>query len=111
MFDIAYLRTILSAYPEVTEEPHFDKISFRVKKKIFATYNAKEHRACFKLSAIDQDVFTTVNKPIVWQVPNAWGKQGWTLVSLIDIREEVLKDICLTAYCHVAPAKLAALIS
>jgi predicted DNA-binding protein (MmcQ/YjbR family) len=95
------------AFPETTEEPHFEKTSFRIKKKIFATFNAKENRACIKLSAIDQEVFSTTNQQIIFPVNNNWGKQGWTLVLMKDVKEEVFIDALTTAYCEVAPQKLA----
>jgi hypothetical protein len=51
-------RKLALSFPEVTEKPHFEKTSFRVKKKIFATYDDKLQRACIKLSEIDQNVFS-----------------------------------------------------
>ncbi len=110
MVNIELFRKIALSFPEVTEEPHFEKISFRVKKKIFATYNVKENRACVKLSAIDQEVFSSTNKQIVFPVNNNWGKQGWTLILLKEVREEVFKDALTTAYCEVSPPKLARLV-
>jgi hypothetical protein len=41
MIEFEELRKLAMSFPEVTEEPHFEKTSFRVKKKIFATYDAK----------------------------------------------------------------------
>lgn len=90
------------------EAPHFDKVSFRIKKKIFATLNVPENRACLKLSLIDQDVFSKTNPDIIFPVPNAWGKQGWTLVSLSKVRKTVFRDALTCAFCNVAPAALAA---
>lgn len=58
MVSIDTFRKLALSYPEVTEEPHFEKTSFRVKKKIFATYDALKKRACIKLSEIDQDIFS-----------------------------------------------------
>jgi predicted DNA-binding protein (MmcQ/YjbR family) len=46
MVTIDTLRKIALSLPETTEEPHFEKTSFRVKKKIFATYDALKNRAC-----------------------------------------------------------------
>jgi len=104
-------------FPEVTslalsyelsdEAAHFEVISFRVKNKIFATLNKPENRACLKLSAIDQDVFSTTNPGIIFPVPNAWGKYGWTLVNLKKVRKAVFKDALNCAYCNVAPKVLA----
>jgi predicted DNA-binding protein (MmcQ/YjbR family) len=107
MISINLFRELALSFPETTEEPHFEKISFRVKKKIFATYNAAVHRACVKLSAIDQDVFCKTNLNIIFPVDNLWGKQGWTLIDMNDINEAVFIDALTTAYCQVAPARLA----
>lgn len=110
MVSIDLFRKIALSLPEASEEPHFEKTSFRIKKKIFATYNAKENRACVKLSAIDQNVFSATNKSIIYPVDNKWGKQGWTLIDLKNVHESVFTDALTTAYCNVAPEKLAKLI-
>lgn len=110
MVSINLYRKIALSFPEASEEPHFEKTSFRIKKKIFATYNAKENRACVKLSAIDQNVFSATNKSIIYPVDNKWGKQGWTLIDLKNVHESVFIDALTTAYCNVAPEKLAKLI-
>lgn len=111
MADVEILRRIALLLPEVTEEPHFEKISFRVNKKIFATVVSGQNRATVKLSAIDQDVFCAFDHSVIYPVPNKWGKQGWTHIDLLKIREDMLTDILKTAYCGIAPKKLADLVS
>ena len=96
--------------PEVTEQPHFHVTSFKVAKKVVATLNAKEQRACLKLSLLDQDLFSAFDKTIIYPVPNKWGKVGWTLISLSKVPQETLLDALKAAYREVAPKKLAALI-
>lgn len=110
MVSIDAFRKLALSFPEATEEPHFEKTSFRVKKKIFATYDAAHHRACIKLSETDQDVFSAGNKNSIFPVGNKWGKQGWTIVELGQVNEELFDDALTTAYCEVAPPKLAALV-
>lgn len=100
-------RKLALSFPEATEEPHFEKTSFRVKKKIFATYDEVRKRACIKLSGIDQDVFSSADRTIIFPVDNKWGKQGWTLVELSKVRKELFVDALTTAYCEVAPKKFA----
>lgn len=107
MVTIDTLRKIALSFPEATEEPHFEKTSFRVKKKIFATYDDKLKRACIKLSEIDQDVFSSADKTIIYPVDNKWGKQGWTIIELEKVHEDLFIDALTTAYCEVAPKKLA----
>lgn len=110
MKQIDTLREFALSLPETKEEPHFEKTSFKVKKKIFATYDEKHNRVCLKFSEIDQDVFSTIDKTIVFPVPNQWGKQGWTFIYLDKLGDEILKDALTTAYCSVASKKLADLI-
>lgn len=107
MVTINTLRKLALSFPEAKEEPHFDKISFRVKKKIFATYDGVNKRACIKLSEIDQDVFSSSDRAIIFPVDNKWGKQGWTLIEMTKVRKEIFVDALTTAYCEVAPKKLA----
>jgi len=107
MVTIDTLRKAVLSFPEVTEELHFEKTSFKVKKKIFATYDDKNKRACLKLSEIDQDVFTLSGKAIIYPVDNKWGKQGWTFVELEKVDQDLFIDALTTAYCEVAPKKLA----
>jgi len=102
------LEKIASSFPQVTEEPHFEKISFQVKKKIFATYDAKNNRATIKLSETDQDTFTSTS-PNIYPVDNKWGRQGWTLVELSEVSQELLTDVLRAAYREVAPKKLSEL--
>ncbi len=110
MVTIDTLRELALSYPEATEEPHFEKTSFRVKKKIFATYDAIKKRACIKLSEIDQDVFSSADKTIIFPVDNKWGNQGWTLIEMNKVRKELFIDALTTAYCEVAPKKLADIV-
>jgi predicted DNA-binding protein (MmcQ/YjbR family) len=108
MVSIDTFRKLALSFPEATEEPHFEKTSFRVKKKIFATYDDTKKRACVKLSEIDQDVFSSANKTIIFPVANKWGKQGWTLIELKEVHKALFVDALTTAYCEVAPKKFAA---
>ena len=107
MVSIDTFRKLALSFPEATEEPHFEKTSFRVKKKIFATYDQAKKRACIKLSAIDQNVFSSADKSVIYPVDNKWGKQGWTLIEMKEVNKDLFLDALTTAYCEVAPKKLA----
>lgn len=107
MVSIDTFRKLALSFPEATEEAHFEKTSFRVKKKIFATYDQVKKRACIKLSEVDQDVFSSADKTIIFPVDDKWGKQGWTLIEMNKVRKELFVDALTTAYCDVAPKKLA----
>lgn len=107
MVSIATFRKLALSFPETKEEAHFEKISFKVKGKIFATYDEVNKRACVKLSEIDQNVFSSADKTIIFPVGNKWGKQGWTLIEMQKVRKDLFVDALTTAYCEVAPKKLA----
>jgi hypothetical protein len=89
----------------VEEQPHFHLSSFRVKKKIFATYWKKENRAMLKLSLIDQSVFCSYDNTVFFPVPGGWGKKGATFVELNKVRKDIFKDALTTAYNGVAVKK------
>ena len=110
MITIDTLREIALSFPEATEEPHFENISFRVKKKIFATYDEKNKRTCIKLSEIDQSVFSSADKTIIFPVDNKWGKQGWTLIEMDKVHKDLFIDALTTAYCTVAPKKFSEMV-
>ncbi|MXV53057.1 MmcQ/YjbR family DNA-binding protein [Pedobacter sp. HMF7647] len=100
-------KAICLLFDQVVELPHFEKTSFRVSGKIFATFDEQKATACIKLSEVDQSVFCDCNKDAIYAVPNKWGKQGWTMIDLEKVNDELLHDALRTAYCTVAPKKLA----
>ena len=97
---------ITLSFPEITIEPHFEKISFRIRKKIFATYDEKHNRVTVKLSEIDQDNFSSLS-PSIYPVNNKWGKHGWTFIELSQVNPDLLSKVLKAGYCEVAPKKLA----
>lgn len=105
MVSIKEFRKLALSFPGTVELPHFEKASFRIGKKIFATLSEKEKKACLKLSLIDQDVFAIFDKSTIYPVPNKWGKQGWTFVELTRIKKKMLIDALTTAYSEVAPKR------
>ncbi|MEO6149368.1 MAG: MmcQ/YjbR family DNA-binding protein [Mucilaginibacter sp.] len=107
MVSIEKFRGLVLSFPEATEQPHFEKTSFRINKKIFATLDVPKRQACIKLSEIEQDVFSLADNTIIFPVPNKWGKQGWTLINLDKVHEDLLADALMVSFCHVAPKKLA----
>lgn len=108
MITIPTFRKLAMAFAEAEELPHFEKISFRVRKKIFATLDPQHKRACVKLSEVDQSIYCDIDKTMIYAVPNKWGTQGWTFVELSKANREILKDLLTTAYCGIAPKALAA---
>lgn len=95
-------RKLASSFPGVEELPHFDKTSFRLNKKIFATMNEKKNRATVKLPANDQYVFCLNDKSMIYPVPNKWGLQGWTNIDLTKVNKRLLTQILKSSYKEIA---------
>ena len=107
MIDIDTVRRMALSFNEAVEQPHFEKSSFRVRKKIFATLNTENKTLTLKFSLVDQSAFSAFDDSIIYPVPGGWGRQGWTIVELDRVNKEMFEDALTTSYCTVAPKKLA----
>src|SRR5882757_1254747 len=94
-------RELALALPEAEEQPHFDKPSFRVRGKIFATLSAPDARVTLKLSPADQMALTTLNADAIRAVEGYWGRVGWTEVQLGQVGTEELKGLLLHSWRQV----------
>ena len=63
------------SFPGTEEKSHFGKPDFRVKKKIFAVLHEDKNLMMVKLSVIDQNVFCSFDKEIIYPVPGGWGRK------------------------------------
>jgi predicted DNA-binding protein (MmcQ/YjbR family) len=106
MISTHIFRQMALSFEDVVEMPHFEKASFRVNKKIFATLNEVEEKAVIKLSEVEQSVFCGYDRSVMYPVNGGWGKQGWTVINLKTVSHEILMDALTTSYCNVAPVKL-----
>lgn len=95
------IRKLALSLEDTEELPHFERTSFRVKKKIFATMDKKQNLVCVMLSPVDQSAFCAYDKSIMYPVPNAWGKQGATYINLKKVKKTMLRDAIRTAYNHI----------
>ena len=98
MVSVSNFKKLALSLGNVAELPHFERTSFRVNKKIFATLDEKNNRACLMLSLIDQSVFVAFDKKVIYPVPNKWGQKGATYVELKLVRKDMLKDALAQAY-------------
>lgn len=105
MVSIDAFRKIALSFDNVTEQPHFEKQSFRIGSKIFATLDEKAKRVVVKLSEVDQSVFCTYDSSIIYPVPGKWGLQGWTMIELSHVPKSMLKDALQTAHQTLASDK------
>src|SRR5258708_4009309 len=102
MVSISSFRKTALAFDEATEQPHFEKTSFRVNKKIFATLDEAKQIVVVKLSAEEQAVFCLYDKTVIYPVPGKWGLQGATMIELKKVKKEMLLDALTVSYCNTA---------
>ena len=107
MIDIETVRKLALEFDEAVEQPHFEKSSFRVRKKIFATLDIEKKTLTLKFSPADQSAFSAFDDSVIYPVSGGWGKQGWTIVELEKVEKDIFTDALTTSYCQVAPKKLA----
>lgn len=105
MMSIKTFRELALVLPGTVELPHFEKTSFRVNKKIFATLDIQKSLASLKLSLVDQNVFSGISKSAIFPVPNKWGLLGWTNVDLKRVRKNIILDALTTAYYGASSGK------
>ena len=106
MVTIEQARKMALALPETEENLHFHLAGFWIRNKIFATLHADKNYVMVKLSSIDQSVFCSYNKEVIFPVPGGWGKHGATFINLKKVRKSMFDDALTTAWKTTAPAKL-----
>lgn len=101
MVDVETFREIALGFENATEEPHFEKVSYRLNKKIFATLNLEAKTAVVKLTPEEQAAVCEDNPTYIFPVKGAWGKKGWTTIELNQISEQSLTQVLNLAYANI----------
>jgi hypothetical protein len=91
-------RQLALACPETVELPHFEKTSFRVNKKIFATLSEEKNLGMIILTPEEQYVYCKFDPLSFSPVPGKWGLKGCTHVNLKKVNKDVLKEAMDAAY-------------
>ena len=99
MATAADVRKLASALDGTTEQPHFDRAAFRV-KRIYATLAADGKSMNLSLTPEEQEFKTMLAPEIFTQIPNKWGRSGWTSVDLKAISKAELKAALEMAWEH-----------
>jgi hypothetical protein len=95
-------------WEHVTQAPHFEKVSYKCKGRIFLTVDPTSDIWCVRLTPTQQDVFCLFgdrHQPIIYPVPNKWGKLGWTYLRTHKIPYEMLADAVLNAWQNISLKK------
>ena len=96
------LRRIALALEGTSEAPHFDRTAFKV-RRIYATLPADGLTANLKLAPDEQELKCLTRSEAFAPVPNAWGQQGWTTVTLAAVDPIELRDALEMAWRHARP--------
>ena len=104
MATAAQFRRIALGLEGTSEAPHFDRAAFKV-ARIYATLAADGRTANLKL-VLDEQQLKCLTAPAAFKpVPNAWGRQGWTSVTLSQLPAAELQAALETAWRHAVPKK------
>ena len=102
MVTIDKFRQLALAFPGTQVLPHFELESFRLGKKIFATFHEKTNRAMLSLSLPDEYVYCSYDASIFYPVSGGWGKKGATFVELSKVKQTIFKEALTCAYNSIA---------
>jgi len=93
------LRSLALALEGTSEAPHFDRAAFRTDRN-YATLAADGLSANLKLTPDEQALKCELAPEAFAPVPNAWGAQGWTTVTLSALPREELAEALRMAHAH-----------
>lgn len=91
-------RELATSFEEVEEKPHFEKMSFRVKNKIFATVEYASMQAVLKLTDQQQLDYGRLQPKSIYPVKGKWGNKGWTTFELMELDKDIVSAGLLDAY-------------
>ncbi len=80
------------------EQPHFDRIAFTIKKKIFATLSIEDKTLNLKFTPQVQFIFCPPQSDVIFAIPNGWGRQGWTTINLDKANKKLIRLALEEAY-------------
>ena len=87
-----------------SEAPHFDRAAFKA-VRIYVTLAPDGLTANFNFSPEEQEFKCMLAPDAFRPIPNAWGRQGWTVANLAALSGAELKDALLIAWRRGAAKK------
>ncbi len=102
------IRRVALSMPEAVESPHFDRASFRVRGKIFATLPPGGELVVLKLPELVKESVLQSDPQAHVPLPGAWERSGSTQLRIGRMDEEKLTDLVRLAWRTVAPKTLLA---
>ena len=100
------VRRLALGLPEAEEKPHFERASFRVRGKIFATLPLRGDSVVLMLTPQVRESVRQSYPGALLPLPDAWARRGSTELRLEGIPDGLLADLLLSAWRKVAPKSL-----
>jgi hypothetical protein len=97
-------RALALSFPEAVEAPHFDRASFRVRGKIFATIAPDGKSGMLKLD-LDAHEALLRAEPETFFSFGGWSRTGATGVHLARMRKALFRELLAQAFGNVASGK------
>lgn len=97
------VRALAGSLPLAEEQPHFDRASFRVKGKIFATLPPGGERLVLKRPRLVKESLLQTDADAIIPLPGGWDRGGWTQIDIRRMEGEKLADLVRLAWRQVAP--------
>jgi hypothetical protein len=98
------LRRLALGLDGTSEAPHFDRAAFKA-VRIYVTLAPDGLTANFNFSPEEQEFKCMLAPDAFRPIPNAWGRQGWTVANLAALSGAELKDALLIAWRRGAAKK------
>ena len=91
-------KAIALSLPGTDEHPHFNRIAFRVKKKIFATLSFEDKTLNLMFTPTEQFIFCPPGSDVIFPIPNGWGRRGATTIDLTKANKKLVTAALKEAY-------------
>ena len=98
--------TAAMSLPEAIESSHHGARDWRVRKKIFATYDAATGTAGLKLTPEQQGLVMDAS-PAFFAANGSWGAKGWTKATVLGAPDIDLIAALRMSWINTAPKTLA----
>lgn len=103
---LADLRALALSMPEAHEEPHFDRTSFRVGKKIFATATPDGREAMVRVHPVASCLALIESEPATFFSYGGWTERGGALgIRLARVDARFLRKLVEDSWARIAPKR------
>lgn len=106
MVTVAAFRKLALSLPDATEQPHFVRTSFRVKKKIFATMTKDGTEAMVRVKPMTRLKQLLTEQPEVFFDYGGWTwKNGAIGVRLSKVSAKLFRELVTASHAQIAPKR------